>query len=83
MKKAVLILLTITLFSCGDLSTEPDWSNYEPSLKSTIDYTECEGLQLLFDYAEANSPIQRARTGEGNFLLIDYIDSKMQEKNCY
>ena len=61
MKKAVLILLTITLFSCGDLSTEPDWSNYEPSLKSTIDYTECEG----------------------NFLLMDYIDSKMQEKNCY
>lgn len=83
MKKAGLILLTIVFFSCGDLTTEPDWSNYDPSLKSTIDNSDCDGLKLQFDNAEANSAQQRARTGTGNALLMSYIDSKMQEKNCY
>ena len=83
MKKTGLLLLTVILFSCGDLTTEPDWSNYDSSLKSRIDYSDCDGLQLQFDNAEANSAQQRARTGTGNALLMSYIDSKMQEKNCY
>jgi hypothetical protein len=83
MKKAGLILLTVIYFSCGDLTTEPDWSNYDSNLKSIIDNSDCEGLKLQFDNAEANSDNQRARTGAGNSLLMSYIDSKMQEKNCY
>ena len=83
MIKAGLILLTIIFFSCGDLTTEPDWSDYPPNLKFTIDGSDCEGLQLLLNYAEANSAGQREITGEGNALLMSYIDSKMQEKNCY
>ena len=83
MKKAGLILLTVIYFSCGDLTTEPDLSNYDSNLKSIIDNSDCEGLKLQFDNAEANSDNQRARTGAGNSLLMSYIDSKMQEKNCY
>jgi hypothetical protein len=83
MKKAGLILLTIIFFSCGDLTTEPVWSNYDSNLKSIIDNSDCDGLILQFDNAEVNSAQQRARTGTGNALLMSYIDSKMQEKNCY
>ena len=83
MKKGGLLLLTIIFFSCGDLSSEPDWSRYDSSLKSRIDSLDCTGLQKEFNMAEANSDRQRDRTGSGNMNLMTYIDAKMQEKSCY
>ena len=83
MKKVGLLLLTIIFFSCGDLSSEPDWSKYSSSLKAIINSSNCDELHYHFNIAEANSDNQRARTGTGTANLMSYIDSKMQEKNCY
>lgn len=83
MKRIGLILLTIIFFCCGDLSSEPDWSRYDSSLKSRIDNLDCTGLQKEFNMAEANSDRQRDRTGSGNSDLMTYIDAKIQEKSCY
>ena len=79
---ASLFLLTLT-FSCGDFSSEPDWSKYEYGLKSRIDNSNCNELQKEFNNAADNSDIQRARTGEGNSLLMGYIDEKLRAKGCY
>ena len=83
MKKVGLLLLTTIFFCCGDLSSEPDWSRYDSSLKSRIDNLDCKGLQKEFNMAEANSDRQRDRTGSGNSDLMTYIDAKIQEKSCY
>ena len=83
MKKVGLLLLTTIFFCCGDLSSEPDWSRYDSSLKSRIDKLDCTGLRKEFDMAEANSDRQRDRTGSDNKNLMTYIDAKMQEKSCY
>ena len=79
----VLLLTTLMIYSCGDVSTEPDWSNYDNSLKSRIDNSNCQQLQEEFNIADANSDSQRARTGKGNALLMSYIDGVMQSKECY
>ena len=44
------LLLALTV-SCGDFSTEPDWTKYDSGLKSRIDYSNCEGLQKEFNTA--------------------------------
>ena len=78
----ILTLIVSIFFSCGELS-EPDWTKYDPNLKSKIDNLNCVDLQKEFNTAEANSDRQRARTGTGNSLLMFYIDDKMREKKCY
>ena len=84
MKKFVTYLaISLIYTSCSDSNLGPDWSLYDPSLKGRIDNSDCNELQSEFDAAEANSDRNRARTGKGNYLLMDYIDSKMKEKNCY
>ena len=83
MKKVVLFLFILTLIGCVEISTEPDWSKYSSSLKAIINSSNCDELQYHFNIAEANSDNQRARTGTGTANLMSYIDSKMQEKNCY
>ena len=81
--KYILVFTALIIYSCGDVNTEPDWSNYDSGLKSRIDNSNCEQLQQEFNTADANSDIQRARTGIGNYLLMGYIDSIMQSKGCY
>ena len=82
--KNILLILTLIVFiflSCGEISDEHDWTKYDPNLKSKIDNLNCADLQKEFNTAEANSDMQRARTGTGNYKLMGYIDSKMQKKN--
>ena len=74
--------MLIASLSC-DSGSEPDWSKYSSSLKAIINSSNCDELQYHFNIAEANSDNQRARTGTGTANLMSYIDSKMQEKNCY
>jgi hypothetical protein len=82
----LLILITVGQFQCGSSnskSNDTKWSNYSPELKSRIDnITSCEELQLEFNTAYENSDNQRARTGEGNLELMNYIISKLSENNC-
>ena len=59
------------------------WKNYDPDLKQRIDKSDCNKLQVEFNTAQSNSDRQRARTGEGNLNLIEYIDQRMQQKGCY
>lgn len=88
MKRIIVILMTAILAGCaGETGAGVDWENYDPSVKTRIDSMaasgECPGLQAEFDTAEANSDAQRARTGDGNADLMDYIDGKMSDAGCY
>jgi hypothetical protein len=83
---AVVLLVANTIVSCGSGSSEisVNWNNYSPELKQRIDSTnDCSKLQNEFNTASANSDMQRARTGEGNLNLMDYIDNRMQKLGCY
>ena len=64
-----------------------DWDNYDASVKERIDSLtdeiDCAGLQREFDTAEANSDMQRARTGDGNADLMAYVDEQMEAAGCY
>ena len=59
------------------------WKRYDPSLKARIDKLNCTDLQKEFNTADRNSDMQRARTGEGNLELMEYIDNRLQKKGCY
>lgn len=83
MRKLLAISLVLLFCNCGDVNTEPNWAYYSPDLKRRIDNAGCNDLQKEFNTAESNSDGQRARTGEGNSLLMGYIDGKMREKGCY
>ena len=63
--------------------SEPNWSNYTPELKERILNSDCSELQREFDTAADNSDRQRARTGEGNLDLMNYIDERLRMKGCY
>jgi hypothetical protein len=44
--------------------------------------SDCVGLQAEFYTAEANSDLQRERTGDGNTGLMSYIEAKMESAGC-
>jgi hypothetical protein len=87
----ILVVLFLALRAClfeaadsGTTSTsEPNWSNYTPELKERILNSDCSELQREFDTAADNSDRQRARTGEGNLDLMNYIDERLKMKGCY
>lgn len=68
-------------------SSEVDWENYAPEVKTRIDgfagSGDCAALQQEFDIADANDDLQRDRVGDGNADLMDYIDEKMADAGCY
>lgn len=83
-------LLSVRCNSNESLNTsEPsvNWNNYDNSVKGRITELtkkrDCSGLQNEFNLAEQNSDNQRSRVGEGNLNLMNYIDFKMKECNCY
>ncbi len=84
-----MLMLSLALAGCssGTQWTEVDWENHDPSVKIRIEQMassrDCAGLQAEFDTAEANSDVQRARTGDGNADLMGYIDEKMASAGCY
>lgn len=84
----VFFVATACFFGGGSeaqtpLNTEPNWSNYTPELKQRILDANCAELQREFDNAADNSDRQRARTGEGNLDLMNYIDDRLRLKGCY
>ena len=84
MRKFLAVSLLLLFHNCGDVNTEPNWSNYSPDLKGRIDAMKtCQELQNQFNISESNSARQRARTGEGNADLMGYIDQRMREIGCY
>ena len=64
-----------------------DWENHAPSVRKRIDRAEerrdCRKLQREFDTAESNSERQRARTGDSNADLMDYIAASLEAAGCY
>jgi hypothetical protein len=83
----MLCLLVIAGCSAGGASSPSvDWENYAPSVRSRIDSLassrDCSGLQHEFDTADANSDLQRDRTGDGNADLMAYIDGKLRDAGC-
>lgn len=81
------IAFLLMLVGCGGAGEDVDWDNYDPSVKQRIDSMaekqDCAGLQSEFDTAEANSSMQRARTGDGNADLMGYIDEQLSAAGCY
>lgn len=84
---AIATTVTIALAGCGGGGGGVDWSNYDSSVKARIDALEaagdCVGLQTEFDTAYANNDAQRARTGEGNTDLLEYLNELMDDTGCY
>ncbi len=88
--KRIVVILMLALVGCStgtQMDTEVDWQNYAPSVRARIEQMaasgDCDGLQAEFDTAEANSDMQRARTGDGNADLMGFIDQKMADAGCY
>ena len=68
-------------------STEVDWENYAPAVKTRIDRMgrkgDCEGLQEEFDTAYENDEPQRSRVGDdGNADLMEYIQEWLDYSEC-
>lgn len=63
------------------------WKDYAPLVQERIDrFAEkgaCGKLQREFDTADANNETTMSRTGHNNADLMDYIDFKMREADCY
>ncbi len=87
------VIISALFLSCNSSNSstgdEPavNWVNYDKTVKERIDLMtnklDCTGLQNEFNLAEQNSDNQRARVGEGNLNLMNYIDFKMKKCNCY
>ena len=72
MKKLLLLFVVVLILRCGDLSSSPDWSKYEPGLKERIDNSNCSQLQYELYNADENSDIS----------LTSYIDDRQKAKKC-
>ena len=66
---------------------EVPWDRYAPQVRQRVDRAikreNCQALQDEFDAADANDERQRAKYGEGNADLLDYLDAAMAEAGCY
>jgi hypothetical protein len=62
------------------------WDDYSPELQGDIDSLQlsgdCQGLQDMFDVAEANDEATRFRRGHGNGNLMAYIFHAQQLAGC-
>lgn len=78
------VLVFVLVAACGGGGV--DWEQYSPGLQGRIDGMasagDCAGLQSAFNAADANDAANRARTGEGNAELMDYIDDAMRDAGC-
>lgn len=63
------------------------WNEYDTIVRSRIDFMiidkDCDGLQKEFNIASDNDYAQRHRTGSGNIDLMDFINRKLEEIDCY
>jgi hypothetical protein len=86
-KRPLVAVLAVVLVGSCSPSSDVDWENYAPEVRTRIDRMatagDCDGLQAEFDTADANDAAQRDRVGTGNADLMGYIDSKLSEVGCY
>ncbi|TYQ00226.1 hypothetical protein C7447_101836 [Tenacibaculum adriaticum] len=63
------------------------WQLYDSELKIRIYKLvlakDCKGLQHQFNIADKNSKANQKRTGSNNAYLMDFINTKMNEIECY
>jgi hypothetical protein len=63
------------------------WRDYEPGLQAKIDAMalakDCDGMQLEFNEIGGTNLAVRNRYGHGNLEVLNYIDAKEREANCF
>ncbi len=63
------------------------WRDYAPSLQAKIDAMalakDCDGMQVDFNRIGATNLAMRNRFGHGNVEVLQYIDDKEREANCF
>ena len=93
MKLLGALVLLVAMSACssterptGDAITVP-WDRYSPQVRDRIgtevDKGDCKAMEDEFDAADANDERQRAKYGEGNADLLDYLDAAMADAGCY
>ena len=73
--------------ACSSIeSDDVPWSEYAPefreNVESAIESGDCSQMDEQFWLASDGSDAHRARFGEGNGKLMDYIDDAMSEAGC-
>jgi hypothetical protein len=63
------------------------WSDYTPGLQAKIDAMasakDCDGMQAEFNQIGGTNLVVRARFGHGNVEVLQYIDDKERQANCF
>lgn len=76
MKNLLVVAAVLLVAGCGG-PTEPDWDQYDPTVKTRIEGLitdeDCDGLQTEFDNADSNDDPD----------LMGYLDDTMREIGCY